>query len=74
MDSTAPATDNTALATDNTDSATDNTTPDSNQRSPVTAKLPRSVQHMRENLSLLELEFAEFRVLTLDWLTEASLT
>ncbi|MGH0124272.1 UNVERIFIED_CONTAM: hypothetical protein FKN15_017959 [Acipenser sinensis] len=53
------------------DPTTDSTTPDTNLPTPTT---PSDTQHMRECLALLELEFVEFRELTLARLTETSIT
>ncbi|MGH0188053.1 UNVERIFIED_CONTAM: hypothetical protein FKN15_027687 [Acipenser sinensis] len=53
------------------DPTSDSTTPDTNLPTPTT---PSDTQHMRECLALLELEFVEFRELTLARLTETSIT
>ncbi|MGH0149109.1 UNVERIFIED_CONTAM: hypothetical protein FKN15_014316 [Acipenser sinensis] len=57
--------------TDPEDPTSDSTTPDNNLPTPTT---PSDTQHMRECLALLELEFVEFRELTLARLTETSIT
>ncbi|MGH0185923.1 UNVERIFIED_CONTAM: hypothetical protein FKN15_019758 [Acipenser sinensis] len=53
------------------DPTADSATPDINLPTPTT---PSDTQHMRECLALLELEFVEFRELTLARLTETSIT
>ncbi|MGH0130044.1 UNVERIFIED_CONTAM: hypothetical protein FKN15_072952 [Acipenser sinensis] len=59
--------------TDPDDPGPENTAPITDD-TPDASQLPSSTQYLRESLAQLELEFAEFRELTLASLSEASLT